>query len=65
MSAMLTLIVLSLLTIGFAYCGESNLRERLAKIKFEDNDGPLLARIETKLPDYSDIYCEPTEGRIG
>ena len=60
---MFSSLIFSILTIKFVQ--SANLREILGRIKFGDNEGPLLARIETKIPKYSDIFCEPKQGRIG
>ena len=43
-------LVLGLLSVKLIQCGEPNLKERLDKIKFDDNTGPIRARIATEIP---------------
>lgn len=44
---------------------ESNLRERLNRIKLLKNEWPFKAKLIDQLPKYNDIFCERTHGRKG
>lgn len=44
---------------------ETDLSEKLAKIKFGKTDGPLLASFSSEYPKFTDIICEPVSGRKG